>query len=113
MVGLMPKMPAKDDGMRIEPPPSPPCASGPSPAAIWAAAPPLDPPGVRSRFHGFRVIPVTGLSVAPFQPNSGVAVLPRKMPPASRRRRSRGLSSSGTLFSKIFEPRMVRTPRVG
>ena len=109
----MPKTPANEDGIRIEPPPSPPCANGPSPAATCAAAPPLDPPGVRSRFQGLRVIPVSGLSVAPFQPNSGVVVFPRKTPPAPCKRRSSGVSSSGTLPAKIFDPRIVRTPLVG
>ena len=47
------------------------------PASPAAAPPPLDPPGVRSRFHGLRVMPVSGESVTPFQPNSGVVVLPR------------------------------------
>ena len=56
-------MPQNDAGIRMEPPPSVPTASGPSPAATAAPAPPLDPPGVSSRFHGFRVIPKSGLSV--------------------------------------------------
>ena len=42
--------------------PSVPIASGPHPAAIETAAPPLDPPLVRSRFQGLRVMPDTGLS---------------------------------------------------
>ena len=41
------------------------------PAATAAAAPPEDPPGVFAGFHGLRVTPVSGLSVTPFQPNSG------------------------------------------
>ena len=36
---------------------SEPVARGTSPAASAAPAPPLDPPGVRSRFHGLRVGP--------------------------------------------------------
>ena len=43
--------------MRIEPPPSLPCATGTMPAATAAAAPPEEPPGVRSRSHGLRVGP--------------------------------------------------------
>ena len=34
------------------------------PAAIAAASPPLDPPGDRSRSHGFRVRPCSRLSVS-------------------------------------------------
>ena len=45
-------MPQKLAGMRIEPAPSEPIASGPSPAATAAAAPPLDPPAVLARSQG-------------------------------------------------------------
>ena len=55
--GLRPKIPANEDGMRIEPPPSVPIARGPRPAETAADAPPDEPPGVRSRFQGFRVAP--------------------------------------------------------
>ena len=47
-VGLSPYVPQNADGMRIDPPPSVPTASGTIPAATEAAAPPLDPPLVRS-----------------------------------------------------------------
>ena len=43
--------------MRIEPAPSAASAAGTSPAATAAADPPLEPPGVRSTFHGLRVTP--------------------------------------------------------
>ena len=52
--GLMPNSPQALAGMRIEPPPSLPCAKGTSPAATAAAAPPLDPPADRERSHGVR-----------------------------------------------------------
>ncbi len=95
--GLWPKIPAHDAGIRIEPPPSVPMWSGPSPAAAAAEAPPLEPPGVRSRCHGLRVIPKTRLWVAPIQPNVGVLVLPSMMPPAAFMRSTIGASSAGTL----------------
>ena len=41
--------------MRIEPPPSLAVARGAMPDASAAAEPPLEPPGVRSRFQGLRV----------------------------------------------------------
>src|SRR4051794_28657980 len=41
-------------GTRIEPPASLAWASGTTPAATAAAAPPEDPPALRSRFHGLR-----------------------------------------------------------
>ena len=69
--------------MRIEPPPSVPMASGPRPAATAALAPPLEPPGVRSRFHGLRVGPKSRLWVAPIQPIIGVLVLPSWIAPAA------------------------------
>ncbi len=93
-VGLWPTMPLHVAGIRIEPPPSVPTASGPSPAASAAAAPPLLPPGLRSRFHGFRVMPVSGLSVTNLWPSSGVVVFPRITAPCSRRRATAGASSS-------------------
>jgi hypothetical protein len=58
----MPTTPQNAEGTRIEPTPSVPIASGPHPAAIDAAAPPLEPPLVRSLFQGLRVTPDTGLS---------------------------------------------------
>jgi len=54
---LMPERPQHDEGIRMEPPPSDPVASGTIPAATAAAEPPDDPPGVCSRFHGFFVRP--------------------------------------------------------
>src|SRR5262245_42927265 len=51
--GLSPKMPQRADGMRIDPDPSDPWASGPSPAATADPAPPEEAPEVRARFQGF------------------------------------------------------------
>ena len=42
----MPLRPQHDDGMRIEPPPSDPVASGTMPEAMAAALPPEEPPGL-------------------------------------------------------------------
>ena len=67
----------------LPPPVLPPVAP---PAATAAAAPPEDPPAVRFTFQGLRVMPVHGELVTPFQPNSGVLVLPRRTAPASRNR---------------------------
>ena len=77
-LGFSPKMPVKPAGMRMEPPPSVPRWSAPMPQAAATAAPPLEPPGVLLWSHGLRVMPVSGELVTPFQPNSGVVVLPRK-----------------------------------
>ena len=51
-VGFSPTSPQHEAGMRIDPPPSEPCATGTSPAATAAAAPPDDPPAIRVRSHG-------------------------------------------------------------
>src|SRR5437764_565602 len=50
--GFNPKIPHRAEGIRIEPAPSEPCASGPSPDATAAPAPPDEAPDVRSSFHG-------------------------------------------------------------
>ena len=63
------------------------------PAATAAAPPPEEPPGVFAGFQGLRVMPVSGLSVTPFQPNSGVVVLPSSTAPCSRSRATAGASS--------------------
>ena len=55
--GLEAEAPTKLAGMRIEPPPSLAVTSGSMHAAIAADEPPLEPPGVSSRFHGLRVTP--------------------------------------------------------
>ncbi len=81
----------------MEPPPSVPTCSGPRPAAAAAEAPPLEPPGVRSRFQGLRVMPKSRLWVAPIQPIVGVLVLPSMMAPAAFIRVTIGASSDGTL----------------
>ena len=59
----MPNSPQHDAGMRIEPPPSEPWASGIVPAATAAAAPPDEPPGVCSGLHGLRHAPFSTDSV--------------------------------------------------
>src|SRR6185295_16577101 len=111
--GFSPNRPVNAQGMRIEPPPSVPSVSGPMPAATAAAPPPEDPPGVFAGFHGFRVMPVSGLSVTPFQPNSGVVVFPSSTAPLSRKRATAGAASvHGPAGSTTFEPRSVGQPRV-
>ena len=69
--------------MRIEPPPSVPRWNRPAPVAAATAAPPEEPPGVMAGFHGLRVMPLSGLSVSAFQPNSGVVVRPSSVTPAA------------------------------
>ena len=103
-VAFSPTRPLHEAGPRIEPAPSVPSAIGPRPAATAAAPPPLEPPGVRSRFQGLRVMPKEGPSVRPFTPNSGVVDLATMMAPAPRRRCTSTSSDLATLSSKIAEP---------
>ena len=98
--------------MRIEPPPSVPCASGRTPAATCAAAPPLEPPGVRARSHGFRQAPFSSDSVTAVVPNSGVFVLPMTTNPAARSRLTTAVSWAGTCSANARQEYVVRIPRV-
>ena len=82
--------------MRIEPPPSEPCASASTPDATAAAAPPDEPPGVRAVSHGFRQAPFRSDSVTAVIPNSGVFDLPTTTKPASFIRRTTAASAAGT-----------------
>ncbi len=61
--GLNPLKPQAADGIRKDPPPSEPVASGTMPAAKAAAEPPEEPPAVCSGFHGLRVRPKRAFSV--------------------------------------------------
>jgi hypothetical protein len=111
-VGFNPKIPQNAAGIRTDPPPSVPRLSGPAPSATAAALPPLEPPAVRARSYGLRVMPDSGLSVTPFQPNSGVVVLPRNTAPCSRSRATEGASSSqAPAGAMVLEPRRVGAPR--
>src|SRR6202034_4718672 len=85
-VGFRPQIPLKCAGTRMEPPPSLPTPPADIPAAIAAASPPLDPPGVRSRSQGLLVRPYKRLSVSQPISSSGVLVTPSTIAPALRRR---------------------------
>jgi len=81
--GRSPNSPQQAAGMRIEPPPSAAAAIGSTPDAIAAAAPPLEPPGTCSTFHGLLVRPLARESVTPLSANSGRLVLPKTTSPAA------------------------------
>ena len=83
-----PNSPVQAAGIRIEPPPSLPCATGTVPDATAALEPPDEPPGVRSVSQGLRVAPLRRGSVTGGMPNSGEFTLPISTKPASRRRRT-------------------------
>src|SRR5438552_12896499 len=81
-VGLSPQIPVKCAGTRIDPPPSLPIPPAEQPAAIAAASPPLDPPGVNERFQGLAVRPCSGLSDSYPISISATLVVPRTIAPA-------------------------------
>ena len=108
--GFRPTSPQQAAGIRIEPPPSLPCATGTIPAATAAAAPPLEPPGVRSVSHGLRVGPNRRGSVVGRIPISGIEVLPTITKPASRRRRTRYASRPVTKSPNTSLPMVSGMP---
>src|SRR4029079_7139205 len=93
---LKPNSPLYDEGMRIEPPPSLPVQIGIMPEATAAAEPPDDPPGVRSGFHGLRVVPCRYVRVQLVEPNSGDVVSPTSTAPACFNRAASVASWSAT-----------------
>ena len=106
-VGFRPMVPVKAAGMRIEPPASLPMDRRTTPAATAAAQPPLLPPGVSDGFHGLRVMPKAGLSVMPFQLNSGARVLPSSTAPASASRCTNTVWAAAGSADVSAEPRRV------
>jgi hypothetical protein len=66
------------------------------PPATAAAAPPLEPPGVRSVSQGLRTGPKRRGSETGRIPSSGMFVLPTRTNPASRMRRVTNESWPGT-----------------
>src|SRR5262249_15224771 len=103
-----PTNPQQAAGIRIEPPPSLPCAIGCKPVATATAAPPLDPPAVCARVHGLRAGGCKPPSVVGRIPNSGVVVLPSSIPPAFWSRTVTSASAGAYQFSNDLEPRVVR-----
>src|SRR5690242_3115529 len=99
----MPATPHTEDGMRIEPPVSEPRAPRQASAASAAAEPPLEPPGMWSRFHGLQV----GLLTTPYA-NSWVTVLPTTTAPAARSRSTAAASRLGTRSAWTLELEVVR-----
>ena len=87
-------------------------ALGHRPAASAAAAPPLDPPGVRVVSHGLRHAPFSSDSVTATVPNSGVFVLPMIVKPAERSLRTTEASATGTFSAKALHEYVVRRPAV-
>src|SRR5690606_13893748 len=99
-------------GWRIEPPVSVPIDKGAIDAARHAAAPPLEPPGIRSRSHGLRVGWKALFSVEPPIANSSIFVLPISTASAARSLSTTVALYGGTNFSRIREAHDVTSPLV-
>src|SRR5689334_11244180 len=97
-------MPQKRAGTRIDPDKSLPIPAGERYAAIAAASPPLDPPGVIRRFLGLLVRPKTGLSVSYGIAISGVLVFPRMIAPAAFNLATTMASRSGRYSARKRDP---------
>src|SRR5205809_8139954 len=100
-VGLQPATPQYDAGRVIEPPVWEPSAPGHMPQATAAAEPLLEPPGVRSGFHGLRVGGGSKLAYCV------VTVLPSRIAPAWRSFLTIVASSRAMLLAHSFDPAAV------
>src|SRR5918911_4152341 len=104
-------MPHHEAGMRIEPPPSVPSASGTSPPATAAALPPEEPPVLRDVSKGLRLGPKSGLSQVPRKPITGLFVLPTMIAPARSIRSAHAHQKSGRKsFSARTPPKLDGQP---
>src|SRR5690606_23389335 len=93
----------------MEPAESVASAKAPIPSAAAADAPPLEPPAVRSRFHGLRAGGASRVAVMVDSANSEVLVLPSRVHPA-RRRRCTTRASGWWLSANGTEPYVVGSP---
>ena len=89
-VGLKARTPQNDPGRIIDPPVWVPSAAGTIRSATAAAEPLDDPPGVRPRSWGLRVI-----AIRPWAANSIVSALPRMIAPAARSSATAAASLAG------------------
>jgi hypothetical protein len=107
--GLIPTSPHDAAGMRIDPIPSAPWATGTMPAATAAADPPEDPPDVLAVSQGLRVMP-NGESVAPKTHSSAARVIPTTTAPAARSRATTGWSAGCGPSGVSGEPLRMGSP---
>ena len=82
------------------------------PAATAAAAPPLEPPALRARFHGLRVAPYSTGSVVVAKAISGVLVRPKVLNPAWRSCVIRCESKAATWPAPRRLPYSLRRPAI-
>ncbi len=109
--GLSPITPQHRAGFRMDPPMSLPRPNGAIPEPTTEPSPPLDPPAVRSGFHGLRVSPRKALSVDTRSPSSGMFVRPIGIPPAALTRSTVIASRGGKASAKAATPWVVAYPK--
>src|SRR5277367_6825062 len=97
----MPYTPQNDDGMRIDPPWSPPIAMSTSPAATKAALPEEEPPAEYPILRGLCTAPVALVWLPPERQKHSQWALPTISPPASKMRVTMVASKSGMYPSKV------------
>src|SRR5579864_4930534 len=103
----MPTMPHRLAGWRIEPPVSLPKESGASQAATAAAEQPEEPPGIRSKSQGLRVVKKALFSVDEPIANSSIFVLPINTASACFNSVMTWASYGGTKYCRILLPQVV------
>jgi hypothetical protein len=81
---------------------SEPIDSGTRPAVTWAPDPPLEPPGEKSVFQGFLILPKSGLSPVSPSANLFMLALPISTVPDSLIRRATAASFMGTRVIRDF-----------
>lgn len=106
-VGFSPTIPQHAAGMRIDPDVSEPSDPMVKPVGIATPAPPLDPPAILVRFHGFLASPKCGFSVVTPSAYSCRLSLPTKIAPADSSLSTAVAPVSGTNRSWIFDPIVV------
>src|SRR5262245_64508455 len=94
----------------MEPPMSLPTSIALNPAAMAAALPPLEPPGVRARSQGLFARPWIGLADCQSASMGGTFVLPRSTAPAARVRTTAGASCWDTKSRDAGTPQVVGSP---
>mmetsp|Transcript_49907 Transcript_49907/g.117576 ORF Transcript_49907/g.117576 Transcript_49907/m.117576 type:complete len:272 (-) Transcript_49907:501-1316(-) len=110
--GASPTVPDHAAGMRIDPPPSHPMATGTMPAATATAEPEDDPPLNRSNAKGFLGPWYQGLYPVGWTPCSCMTVVPTMIAPAALRRLAMMPSSFATspLSLRAWRPPVKRRP---
>ena len=109
-VGLNPTMPQKEAGPRRDPATSVPIANGTHLIATKAASPPLEPPGVRFKFHGLRARPHMLLLHSGIMSSCGTLPVHMMTAPAFRRSRTIKLSSVHGCFNLQMTPAVAVAP---